>query len=60
MEKVLQELAATLVQWKTSRTWGCIEIEVQAGEVTLLRKETKQKFNSNGGFHHGPARIETR
>lgn len=61
MDKVLKELTDTLTAWKNARTWGAIEIEVQNGEVTLIRKETKQKFTSNyGGLKNEPARFETR
>ena len=60
MENVLKELDKTLTDWKSNRTWGTIEIEVHDGNVALLRKETKQKFNSNGGFNREPARVETR
>lgn len=58
MEKLLEDLKATLSDWRTERTWGCIEIEVHDGEVVLVRQETKRKFN--GGSYNGPARRETR
>ena len=54
-ELVLEELAATFAERKTKRVWGCIELEIHDGQVVLLRKETKQKFN-NGGSQHGPDR----
>jgi len=59
MDKIIEELKATLAQWKTERTWGCIELEVHDGEVTLIRQETKKKFPT-GGSYNGPARRETR
>jgi len=59
METVIQELAATLAEWKNQRVWGAIEIEVHDGQVVLVRKETKQKFTS-GGFKNEPARVEYR
>jgi hypothetical protein len=60
VENIIKEVSDTLSAWKNQRTWGTIEIEVHDGVPTLLRKETKQKFTSNGGFKHGPGRIEHR
>jgi hypothetical protein len=60
VEQAIKEIAATLTEWKNQRTWGAIEIEVHDGQVVLVRKETKQKYTSNGGFKHEPGRIETR
>ena len=56
----LKKLEATLAEWEAAHMWGSIEIEIQDGAVTLLRKETKEKFNSHtGGHNHVPSR-ETR
>ena len=54
MDKIIEELKATLADWKTQRAWGCIEIQVSDGEPVLIRKETKKKLN--GGVYHGPSR----
>ena len=60
MDTVIKELEKTLTDWKNQHVWGAIEIEVHDGQVVLVRKETKQKFTSHGGFKHEPARYETR
>ena len=56
---LLKKLDALLDEWERTRAWGTIEIEVHDGSVTLLRKETKEKFNTIGGCNHAPKR-ETR
>lgn len=60
MEHVIEELKRTLTEWKNQRAWGSIELEIHDGQVVLIRKETKQKFTSNGGFNREPGRIEQR
>ena len=60
MKDILAELSDTLTEWRNQRVWGSIELEVHDGQVVLLRKETKQKFNSTGGFRHEPHRYESR
>jgi len=60
MEPVVKELEATLTDWKNRKVWGAIEIEVQNGQVVLMRQETKKKFTSAGGFNNEPARYERR
>jgi hypothetical protein len=60
MEKILEEIKSTLADWKNNHVWGVIEVQVSDGDPVLIRKETKQKLNSPGGFKNGPARFETR
>jgi hypothetical protein len=56
--ELLKKLDSVLDEWERTRAWGTIEIEVHDGAVSLLRKETKEKFTT-GGHNHVPRR-ETR
>lgn len=53
---LLKKLDVTLEEWERARTWGTIEIEIHDGSAALLRKETKEKFMTNGGCSHAPRR----
>jgi hypothetical protein len=45
-----------LEEWERTHAWGLIEVEVHDGVPYLLRKETKEKFDTIGGCSHAPRR----
>jgi len=54
--QLLKKLDAVLEEWERTHAWGLIEVEVHDGVPYLLRKETKEKFDTIGGCSHAPRR----
>jgi hypothetical protein len=44
LEKVLDELRVTLLDWERSRVWGDLTVEVRGGVPCLLKKQVQKRL----------------